>query len=217
MPINHIRERARPAVRRGRPTGEQAAAINDRILRAAWELLLDEGPDSFAMERVAARAKASKRTLYDRFPGRIQLLQAVLDERLGQIFTAIRDLADDSDLEVVLADQARRVVLSMITPESRLLDRVVDVIDASLPGGGASPTRARIHARATSQIRNQLKQAMARWHFHIDDIDSAAGFWLDGLFGHARGLPAFELQEEAWALRYARYFLRAVRVSPERG
>lgn len=203
-----------PPPTRGRPTADQSTAIGDRILKAAWEVLSEHGPDKFSIDRVAATAQASKRTIYDRFGSKVPLLQAVLDDRIGQIFTTIRELSDDPDIEKAFADQARRVVLSMISPESRLLDRVVDLIDANLPGGQGSPTRASIHARASAQIRDQLQSAMERWGFGIDDIDGAAGFWLDGLFGHARGLPAYELQKEEWAMGYARYFLRAVRLPP---
>ena len=209
-PVANIQEPSR-----GRPTADQAAGINHRILNAAWQVLLETGPENFSIDRVAVAAQASKRTIYARFPGKIPLLQAVLDQRIGLMFTGMRELADKPDPQDAFADQARRAVLSMISPESRLLERVVDLIDANLSGGEASPTRAMIHDRASALIREQLRTAAARWNFAIDDVESAAGFWLDGLFGHAGGLPSYELQKEEWATRYARYFLRAVAIFPK--
>ena len=195
---------------RGRPSAQQSALIGERILDAAWAVMIEQGPELFAIDRVALAAQASKQTIYARYAGKLPLLEALLDARIGLIFADLRELIDAHHAEVAFADQAQRVVKSMISPTSRMLERLVDWIDANSKNASASPTRAALYRNSMVLISEQLQFATRRWAFTIDDIPTAAGFWLDGLFGHARGLPSDDLQCEDWSLRYARYFLRAV-------
>ena len=195
---------------RGRPTASQSAQIVDRILGAAWEVLLELGPEHLTIDRVAPVAQASKQTIYARFPGKLPLLQAVLAARLDMIFADMREQPVARDPDLAFADQARRSVQTLISPEARLLDRLVDWIDATLPGVTGSPTRAGVYEQSLQLIQQQLLSAITRWNLAIHDIPAAAGFWLDGLFGHTRGLQSHELQHEGWPLSYARFFLRAV-------
>lgn len=195
---------------RGRPSAQEAAHIGERILDAAWAVLIEQGPELFSIERVAIAAQASKQTIYARHAGKLPLLEALLKARMGLIFSGMRELIDAPHVETAFADQARRAVESMIDPTSRMLDRLVDWIDANSANSSASPTRAALYQDSLALISEQLRFATRRWGISIDDISGAAGFWLDGLFGHARGLPSGDLQCNEWPLRYARYFLRAV-------
>jgi hypothetical protein len=45
-----------PAISRGRPTAEQAADMENRLLDAAWSVLIEGGPENLTIEKVAARA-----------------------------------------------------------------------------------------------------------------------------------------------------------------
>ena len=198
------------ASHRGRPSAQQAAQIGERILNAAWTVLMEQGPELFSIDRVALAAQASKQTIYARHAGKLPLLEALLNVRMGLIFAELRELIDADHVETALADQARRAVESMISPASRTLDRLVDWIDANSANAAASPTRAALYQDSVALIGEQLHHVTRRWNVPIADIPGAAGFWLDGLFGHARGLPSGDLQGEEWPLRYARYFLRAI-------
>jgi AcrR family transcriptional regulator len=55
----------RAPARRGRPRSEKA---REAILRAAGDLLLEQGPDAVSMDAVAARAGVSKATIYRWWP-----------------------------------------------------------------------------------------------------------------------------------------------------
>lgn len=195
---------------RGRPRAEESALIAERILDAAWLVLMELGPELFSMDRVALAAQASKQTIYARHAGKLPLLEALLADRMGLIYADLRELIDAPRAEEALADQARRAVKSMIGPTSRILDRLIDWIDGNSPDAPGSPTRAALYRDSLALIREQLGFATRRWGLMIDDIPAAAEFWLDGLLGHARGLPSDALQSEDWPRRYARYFLRAV-------
>jgi AcrR family transcriptional regulator len=70
-------ESAGPAAARrpGRPRSEQA---EQAIIDAALSLFAEEGPDGLCIERVAARARVGKATIYRRWPGKEDLLLAAI-------------------------------------------------------------------------------------------------------------------------------------------
>ena len=195
---------------RGRPTANQSALITNRIVDAAWQVLLEIGPERFSVDQVAAVAHASKQTIYARFSGKFDLLHAVLSTRIDMLYTEMRELADMDDIQTAFADLARRSIRSMVALETRMLDRLVDWIDAALAEGENLPTRVALYDQAREHIGQLLRHATTRWDIIIDDIPNAAGFWLSGLFGYVRSLPLEGLQHQEWPAIYARYFLRAV-------
>jgi AcrR family transcriptional regulator len=65
------------APRAGRPRNPET---EKQIVRAAAQILCDEGYDGLTMEKVAARANVSKMTVYRRWKSRADLIAAVLDE-----------------------------------------------------------------------------------------------------------------------------------------
>ena len=60
------------------PTRRRGAALEEAILDAAWEQLLDRGTTEFTYEAVAGRAGTSRPVLYRRWPQREQLLKAAI-------------------------------------------------------------------------------------------------------------------------------------------
>ena len=59
-------------------TRRRGQELEDAILDAAWELLLDKGYSGFTYEAIAARAGTSRPVLYRRWPRRDDLLLAAL-------------------------------------------------------------------------------------------------------------------------------------------
>ncbi|UXO70904.1 TetR/AcrR family transcriptional regulator [Pantoea dispersa] len=57
-------------------TRRRGAQLEDAILNAAWDLLLEQGYNGFTYEAVAARAKTSRAVLHRRWPQRNDLLLA---------------------------------------------------------------------------------------------------------------------------------------------
>lgn len=195
---------------RGRPTADQSAQIAERILDAAWQLLLAEGPERFALDRVAPLAHASKQTIYARFAGKLDLLQKLLVTRIGMLMTEVRYLDEDGDIQNAFADFARRAVQSMLSLEARQLDRLIDWIDTALDNGNSLATRVALHGQFRDEMAQLLLRATRIWGVTIADIPAAADFWLDGLIGHARGLPPGQQELGPWPDIHARYYLRAV-------
>lgn len=200
--------------RRGRPTADQSALIADRILDAAWQVLMEAGPEQLSVDRIAHVAHASKQTIYARYSGKLDLLQAVLKGRTGVLFSEVRESPVAADAESAFTDLAWRAVRSLSHPEARMLERLVDWIDAALTGGADWPSRRAVYKEIQDLICAHLLQAAERWGLVIDDYSSAAAFWLDGLIGHVRGLPRDSAEQAEWAAKYARFFLRAIGFAP---
>jgi AcrR family transcriptional regulator len=66
---------------RGRPTQAEGEAINRRVLDAAKTCFLTAGFDRTTMEAIAQHAGVTKVTLYLRYPDRIAILKAVIEDR----------------------------------------------------------------------------------------------------------------------------------------
>lgn len=196
-----------PVPGRGRPAAGQAEQITQRLVDAAWAVLLETGPDQFSLDRVAMVAHASKQTIYARFSGKRDLLLAVLQSRVGFIFGEFLDAAHAATLEEVIADVTRCSATTLTAPEATMLERLADWIDASLDG---NPTRAAIYAEVHGLLRKYLRETRDLAGLDDDAIDNAATLWLDSLIGHVRGVPRGGAELDRWSRQFARYFMRAV-------
>jgi AcrR family transcriptional regulator len=71
------------------PVQARSNASVDAILEATVQVLLQVGKDRLTTTRVAARAGVSVGTLYQYFPNKSALLQAVLKRHLAQVWDAV--------------------------------------------------------------------------------------------------------------------------------
>ena len=72
-----------------------AAENRERVLRAAWEVFGEQGPEA-GVEEIARRAGVGMGTLYRRFPTKEALVQALNDALMEEILaTARRTLAEE--------------------------------------------------------------------------------------------------------------------------
>ncbi|MFD0392089.1 TetR/AcrR family transcriptional regulator [Streptomyces nogalater] len=79
-----------------KPLREGSARKRAAILSAARELFLADGFDRTSVDAVAARAKVSKRTVYDYFGDKQTLLRAVVDAIGESMISMIRRTLDDT-------------------------------------------------------------------------------------------------------------------------
>jgi AcrR family transcriptional regulator len=148
-------------------TGTRGRARQDAILLAAVQLLAEVGYDRMTMDAVADRARASKATIYRRWPGKPELVVAALEQLAPPAATALPDTGSlRADLVAVLDGmraglmaQDAAVVLGLLTAmrnEPRLADvvrqRFLDVkgaaFDAVLARAVAAGTLAPTTDRA---------------------------------------------------------------------
>ena len=73
------------------PRRRRGKALDDVLLHAAWEELLEHGYDTFTIERVAERANTSRAVLYRRWPTKPQLVLAALTHSHQERHQAVPD------------------------------------------------------------------------------------------------------------------------------
>jgi AcrR family transcriptional regulator len=73
-----------------------AAANRDRLIEAARAAFAEEGTD-VKVEEIARRAGVGVGTLYRRFPGKEQLVGAILEERVSELLLLLRKSPAKSD------------------------------------------------------------------------------------------------------------------------
>ncbi|AIO37230.1 bacterial regulatory s, tetR family protein [Burkholderia cenocepacia] len=123
-------------------TSTTPARLTDRkraaIIDAAIEEFLAAGYDATSMDRIAARARVSKRTVYNHFPGKEALFAAILHQLWDATFTAG---APGYQADMPLRDQ----LLALLGRKLRLLSDEAFVALARVAIGAAihSPERAR--------------------------------------------------------------------------
>lgn len=198
---------------RGRPTTEQAAEMENRLLDAAWAVLIETGPDHLSIEKVAAKARAAKKTIYARYANKRMLLGYLLSRRL-KLFLA--DMADSTPTDGQTAQEvfsalARAHLFALVAGQGRLLERVVDWLDATGEDDKFRDAKARSYEKVLGFLEWQIRDSAQRVGMNLRQIADIAPYWLDSVVGHSR--TSNDLSEAAiqcWADNYAKLFLKAV-------
>lgn len=154
------------AARGGRPAAKEKGQIVARLLDAAWATFIESGYANATIDAIVKRARASKRTIYSRFPDKAALFEAVvadvIDRRFQPTEAFARDAAADSTLSV--RDRLLRIGEAFLeaatNPVSIALDAIVSAEARNFPILAAR-LQARGHDRAVAIVRNLLAQAGA--------------------------------------------------------
>lgn len=80
-------------------TKRDTSRKRNAILDAALHAFQEEGFDTTSMDRIAERAGASKRTVYNHFPSKDALFKAVVDRFLGEI-AALKEIPYDAEQDL---------------------------------------------------------------------------------------------------------------------
>jgi TetR/AcrR family transcriptional repressor of mexJK operon len=113
----------------GRPTREQAAAIELQLLDYAEEAFLNSGFDQVAMAEIAQGLAMSKRTLYSRYANKEDLFQAVLQRLVGEYQNALQyaPATAKGDLRAALFGIAQARLMSLNSDRGRALQRLLSM------------------------------------------------------------------------------------------
>lgn len=156
--------------RRGRPRQDELAARQSAMLDAAADILVESGYRAFTVSAVAARAGASKSTVYSWFDNREGLLRAVIERNYdGGILTPSTALLDETHPREVLIAFAEQLVpvlqsdLSLALSRAAMSDPGLRTI--LLAGGGD---------RGRPSLASYMARAGAAGHLKIDDPLAAA-------------------------------------------
>ena len=172
---------------RGRP---RDPGTDDRITRAAAELLLQRGFDRTTVDDVAARAGVGKATVYRRWPSKEDLAVAAMET----LYSAEMPEPDTGSIRTDLATGYRAVLTFVNTPEGEAYLRTS--IAESVRDGRIAALYRSSTERREQQSRRTFEKAIARGEVRPDiDVDSAVQ-WLGGLLAVRaithRPMPAVE-------------------------
>jgi AcrR family transcriptional regulator len=158
---------------RGRP---RDPAIDDALLTATRELLVETGYVAMTMEAVAARAGVSKPTLYLRYPTKGEL---VFEAVFGK--TKALELPDTGNLVADLSEAYAWAVEEFAAPEARAAIPGVLTEFSSSPEL-AEVVRQRVIDPEYARVRGLLERAQSRGEI---DADADLTLALDAFVGTA--------------------------------
>ncbi|AVO45950.1 TetR/AcrR family transcriptional regulator [Phreatobacter cathodiphilus] len=168
------------APRRGRPRRLAPDDQRRRALGAARALLDEAGYGATTMDGVARRARLSKKTLYEIFASKAQLVAALVEEHRRSLLALPHEGDDPPDVAI-------RRIFRVDTPEAEALQRD-GLIRLIMAESGAFPELRDIlvahgprvaHADLAAWIATQA----ARGILDVPDPRLAAGVLLDMMFG----------------------------------
>ena len=157
---------------RGRPRDPET---DDRITKAAAELLLRRGFDRTTVDDVAAREGVGKATVYRRWPSKEDLAVAAMET----LYSVEIPEADSGSIHSDLTASYRSVLTFVNTPDGAAFLRT------SIAESVRDDRIAALHRASTQQredlTRRTFERAIARGEVRSDiDVDSAVQ-WLGGV------------------------------------
>ena len=142
-------------------------ARRQAILEVARQVFMEDGFAAASMSAIAARVGGSKGTLYNYFPSKLELFEAVIrnecDLKQAAMFDSLE--AEGEDVEAVLREVGRRYTQMVLSEQTVLLSRVVIAESTRLPELGhtlyeAGPKRGRV--RLAAYVRRQMQAGRLR-------------------------------------------------------
>jgi AcrR family transcriptional regulator len=202
-----------PNIRRGRPSIAEAEALSGRILDASWDVLQSGGFEAFTFDRVARHAHIGKATIYSRFPGKLDLMRALLQRRIGLRTDHLRQQGSHLPIRDAFRLRAADVMKMLFSPDGVLMERLIDWLDQEM--GEGQTMRAKAYRNAIDTISQTMVNSPDAADLGVRDINLAARLWIEGLIGHARLADtegASSNQEiDRWASDYTRFYFAGLR------
>ncbi len=157
-----------------RDTSRKRASILDAALQAFQE----EGFDNTSMDRIADRAGASKRTVYNHFTSKDALFKAVVDRFMGEFSSAVKQIPYDPEKSLeeqlsLFAETKMQLVedpawMGLLRVGLGVLVRDPELARESLAQAGAGE----------DHLADWLRTATADGRLHVENPDLAAqAFW----------------------------------------
>nr|WP_300143573.1 TetR/AcrR family transcriptional regulator [Propionicimonas sp.] len=151
------------------------AEKREQITSAARKLFLAQGFAGTSMDAVTAEAGVSKQTLYAYFPGKIDLLAAVLYEGMSQLVLhpPEHDFRTLDDLRETLVEFSARLTGSLLQPDTIALVRLV-LGEVFRVAELRQAFREALPGQVLAQTQELLRQADARGLLSIPDPELAS-------------------------------------------
>ena len=155
--------KAKQSARPGRPPKDLAGDVEERILDAAERVFLERGFQSASVDEIAARAPASKPTIYGHFAGKEALFAAVV----ARIIDGLAKLERYTPEGRTVQDKLTSLGIALV---ERTVAESVGVFRATIAESQRFPDLSRrVHeaarnqgADAVSQLLNNATQMLSR-------------------------------------------------------
>lgn len=178
-----------------RLVGQVDRAKAEAMLVAAGQVISERGLGA-PVEAIAKRAGVSKQTLYNHYGGKAGLIAALIRRRVDQMGAALNADYGDPHPEAALAEFARRLMETLLSPANIALTRVAIQGAAEAPDvarvmheAGAMGTRARLAAF--------LKAETEAGRLCVDDPAEAADLFSGMVGAHQlRGLLGVKIDTD---------------------
>jgi TetR/AcrR family transcriptional repressor of mexJK operon len=209
----------------GRPTREEAARREARIVEVATQLFIERGFDATSIDAVAEAAGVSKPTLYSRYQDKRALFEAVLQDRLREWLAPLSAAAEmqalrasPKDAETVLDELSRNLLARSQTPGAAALTRCIAAQAMQFPNLAklAYEEGWLCGVRTVGRI---LRDMAEQGQIAVDDPEIAADLFLNLILGRSskQALYGIEVDPEAQERRRraaVTLFLAGVRPNP---
>ena len=163
-----------------RVAGQIDETSTEAILRAASALFAERGMAA-SMDEIARRAGVSKQTLYNRFPGKLEIARALAARRSDAVTAPLRAAGDP---ETVLRALGEALLDRVCSPTKNASLRGVALLSAEAP----EIARAIYDAGPAEGLR-RLSAWLAEQHragrLDVPDPDQAAETFTGMVLGHA--------------------------------
>lgn len=207
--------------RGGRPTREEAARRDVRLLEAATRLFMENGYDGTSMDAVADAAGVGKPTLYHRYKDKRDLFEAVLTARIDEWLSPLAEVAEkqqagvhSGDLQDALNELSRAMLRQALKPGAAALHRVIAAQKAQFPKL-ARYAYKQGWLRAVDAVASILRVFKERERLFIPDEKLAAELFLNLIIGPSSRAALYGVELDAEGLEHRRtaaisIFLRGI-------
>jgi AcrR family transcriptional regulator len=168
---------------RKKPVQARSTASVEAIMQATIQVLLKDGKSKLTTTRIAERAGVSVGTLYQYFPNKSSLLQALLKKHLDHIALAVENACEAVHGES-LARMAEAITRAFVQAKFQNIDASVALYAVSDDVEGKRIARG-MHARATKAMTAMFQTAREKT---ITEPDVVAATLLSAMAGVSRAM-----------------------------
>lgn len=207
MPIaSPVRDEAGHRRSAGRPTRDEAARRDGRVMEVAASLFLDRGFDLASMDSLAELAGVSKATLYSRFGDKRLIFITVIRHEiscwLAPLSAIVEEvMAGDATVAVkaTLIEIGRHMTQRSLEPRVVALSRVISM-QASVFPELAQLAHEEGWLRAVAAVARLLGQFASRGQITVPDAEIAADLLLNLILGRSTRQAAYGMKLDAEAM-----------------
>jgi TetR/AcrR family transcriptional regulator, mexJK operon transcriptional repressor len=181
----------------GRPTREEAARRDERLIDVAASLFMERGFEGTSIDAVAEAAGISKPTVYARYRDKGDLFAAVLQGRIQRWLAPLSAAAEaeagesgSKGLEATLHDLSRGMLALALTPGAGTLQRILAAQASRFPEL-AKLAHEEGWLRAVRAIASLLQKFDACGEIRTEDPELAADLFLSLVLGGSGRLAVY--------------------------